>query len=361
LGAGDRLERVTRRATTLTVASLLLVVLVCVAFLMPVPYVTMEPGPTLDTLGESGGKPLIDFGPGVTTYDTTGSLALTTVRVTRPDGRVGVAQAFQAWFDDEVAIVPRDLIYPPEQSAAQAEQETQAQMSGSQLTSEVAGLTEAGYDVPSYVKVSTVVDDAPAHGKLEPGDRILAVDGEPVSTPEEAVAAISDRQPGDPVQLEIRRDGSVQTVEITTVADAEDERTPRVGIAVAPGYDFPVDVVYNVRRSIGGPSAGTMFALAIYDKLTPGSLTGGAFVAGTGEMYADGTVGPIGGVQQKISAAYDEGATIFLVPSDNCDEALGADVDRDDIQLLRVGSLHEAVTSLEALGDDPATAVPTCG
>ena len=335
--------------------------LVCVAFLLPVPYVTMEPGPTVDTLGETDGKPLIDFGPGVRTYDTAGSLALTTVSVTRPDAKVGLAQAFQAWFDDETAIVPRDLIYPPEQSATQAEQETQAQMSGSQVTSEVAGLTEAGYEVPSYVEVSTVVTDGPAEGKLQAGDRILAVDGEPVSTPDEAVKAITDREPGDTVQLGIRRDGSTRTVEITTIADPADEQTPRIGIGVAVGYDFPVDVVYNVSPRIGGPSAGTMFALAIYDKLTPGPLTGGAFVAGTGEIDADGTVRPIGGIQQKIAAAHDDGATVYLVPAANCDEAVGADLDPDDIRLLRIGSLHEAVTSLEALDDDPDAAVPMCG
>ena len=360
--ADDKLERVTRRTTTLTVASLLLVVLTSVAFLLPVPYVTMDPGPTLDTLGENDdGEPLIEFGPGVKTYETTGTLALTTVSVTSPDAKVGLAQAFQAWFDPDSAIVPRDLVYPPEQSVEQAEQETQAQMSGSQLTSEVAGLTEAGYEVPSYVKVSSVLPDGPSEGTLEAGDRIVAVDGEPVSTPENVVSAITDREPGDPVRITIRRDGATQTVEIITMADPEDEQTPRVGMGVAVDYEFPIEVVYNVSRKIGGPSAGTMFALAIYDKLTPGPLTGGQFIAGTGEIDADGAVFPIGGIQQKIAAAHEEGATIFLVPADNCDEALEADVDQDEIRLVRVSSLHEAVTSLESLDEDPNASVPVCG
>lgn len=350
----------TRRTTTLTVASLLLVVLVSVAFLLPVPYVTMEPGPTIDTLGDIDGKPLIDFGSGVKTYPTEGSLALTTVSVTRPGTKVGLGQAFQAWFDGDSAIVPRDLIYPPDQSVMQAEQETQAQMSGSQVTSEVAGLTEAGYHVPSYVKVTSVLPDGPSDGTLEAGDRIVSVDGVAVTTPEQAVAAITDREPGDPVRLGIRRGGDAQTVEVTTVADPSDATTPRIGISVGVGYDFPVDVIYNVSPKIGGPSAGAMFALAIYDKLTPGPLTGGASIAGTGEIDAAGTVAPIGGIQQKVSAAQDEGATIFLVPADNCDEALGADVDFDDIRLVRVTSLHDAVTSLEALEDDAAASVPTC-
>jgi len=233
-------------------------------------------------------------------------------------------------------------------------------MSGSQVTSEVAGLTEAGYHVPSYVKVTSVLPDGPSDGTLEAGDRIMSVDGVAVATPEQAVAAITDREPGDPVRLGIRRGGDAQTVEVTTVADPSDATTPRIGISVGVGYDFPVDVIYNVSPKIGGPSAGAMFALAIYDKLTPGPLTGGASIAGTGEIDAAGTVAPIGGIQQKVSAAQDEGATIFLVPADNCDEALGADVDFDDIRLVRVTSLHDAVTSLEALEDDAAASVPTC-
>jgi len=361
LGAGDKLGRMSRRATTLTVASLMLVVLVAVTFLLPVPYVTMEPGPTLDTLGETDGKPLIDFGPGVKTYETAGSLALTTVSVTRPDSKLGLAQAFEAWFDGSAAIVPRDLIYPPEQSSAEAEEETRAQMSGSQLTSEVAGLTEAGYDVSSFVEVSSVEANGPADGTLESGDQIVAVDGEPVATPDEAIAAITNRQPGDTVELDLRRNGATQAVEITTAADPDNEQTPRIGISVGAEYDVPVDVVYNVSRRIGGPSAGTMFALAIYDKLTPGPLTGGASIAGTGEIEADGTVRSIGGIQQKIAAAADDGATIFLVPAGNCEEAVGADVDLDSIQLVRISSLHDAVTSLEALDDDPGATVPACG
>lgn len=351
----------TRRATTLTVASVLLVVLVSVAFLLPVPYVTMQPGPTLDTLGESGDKELIEFSPGVKTYETTGSLALTTVSVTRPDSRVGLGQAFTAWFDADSAIVPRDLIYPPEQSVAESEQEGQAQMSDSQQASEVAGLRAAGYDVKPYIEVSTVLPDGPADGNLEPGDRILAIDGEQVAMPDVAVAAIVARNPGDSVRLDIRRNGSTRSVDIITSADPEDAKTPRIGIGLATGYDSSVDVVYNVSRRISGPSAGTIFALAIYDKLTPGSLTGGQSIAGTGEIAADGTVTQIGGIQQKIAAAYEAGASVFLVPSPNCDEAVGADVDPEQITLVEINTLDEAITSLEALGTDPQAAVPTCG
>ncbi|MBA2531054.1 MAG: PDZ domain-containing protein [Nocardioidaceae bacterium] len=350
----------TRRVATLTVASVLLIILTSVAFFLPVPYVTMEPGPTLDTLGESDDEPLIEFGPGVKTYETTGSLSLTTVSVTRPGAAVKLSQAFTAWFDPDSAIVPRDLIYPPEQSASEAEEEGVAEMSGSQQASEVAGLIEAGYDVKSWVEVSTVVPDGPADGSLQPADRIVSVDGEKVSTLEAVVSAVTARDPGDSVRLVVRRDGSSRTIDITTVADSEDADVPRIGVGLAAAYMSAVEVVYNVGRRISGPSAGTMFALAIFDKLTPGSLTGGQAIAGTGEISADGTVMSIGGIQQKISAAYEAGATIFLVPADNCEQAVGADVDLDAIMLVEIETLHEAVTSLEALVADPQAAVPTC-
>lgn len=360
LGVDDKLSDMTRRVATLTVASVFLIVLTSVAFLLPVPYVTMEPGPTLDTLGASEDEPLIEFGPGVKTYETTGSLSLTTVSVTRPDAAVKLPQAFTAWFDPDSAIVPRDLIYPPEQSASEAEEEGVAEMSGSQQASEVAGLIEAGYDVEFYATVSTVSTDGPADGNLEPADRILSVDGERVSTPEAVVSAVTARDPGDSVRLGIRRDGWRRTVDIITVADSEDADVPRIGIGLDAAYESAVEVAYNVNRRISGPSAGTMFALAIYDKLTPGSLTGGQAIAGTGEISADGTVLSIGGIQQKISAAYEAGVTIFLVPTNNCEQAVGADVDLDAIMLVEIGSLHEAVTSLEALEADPQAAVPAC-
>ncbi|MGH3454209.1 MAG: S16 family serine protease, partial [Nocardioidaceae bacterium] len=110
--------------------------------------------------------------------------------------------------------------------------------------------------------------------------------------------------------------------------------------------------------AIGGPSAGAMFALAIYDKLTPGELTDGQVIAGTGEIDAEGRVGSIGGVQQKIISSEDAGADIFMVPADNCAEAL--DVDLDGLRLVEMDTLHSAVTSLETLADDPDADVPDC-
>jgi Lon-like protease len=348
----------TSRATTLTVAAMLLVALVSVAVLFPVPYVTMKPGQTVDTLGRTASGPVIEFGPDAETYDTTGQLRMTTVSVTSPDSRVSLWQAIDGWFGADTAVVPRDLVYPPEQSVEEAEQETQLEMTGSQASAQIAGLTEAGYDVPETVQVTAVTPDAPAAGELEAGDQLRAVDGEPVADAQAAIDAVRDREPGDPVTLTVERDGKPRTFRLTTVPSPDDASVPIVGIDIGTVPDFPFTIRFNVDPAIGGPSAGAMFALAIYDKLTPGELTDGQVIAGTGEIDAEGRVGSIGGVQQKIISSEDAGADIFMVPADNCAEAL--DVDLDRLRLVEMDTLHSAVTSLETLADDPDADVPDC-
>ena len=132
----------------------------------------------------------------------------------------------------------------------------------------------------------------------------------------------------------------------------------RVGITPGVGYTFPFDVNVNIGDNIGGPSAGLLMSLAIYDTLTPGSLTSGRDIAGTGTITATGVVGPIGGIQQKIAASRDAGADLFLVPADNCDGIGG--VDPDGMRLAKVSSLAEARGIVEDWAVDPDITLPTC-
>lgn len=347
-----------RRYTTLVVAALLAVALGCVAFLLPVPYVTMKPGPTVDTLGSHNDEQVISFGKDVQTYDTTGSLLLTTVSVTRADSRLNLAEAFASYFDPDDAVVPRDMVYPEGRSAEQAEEVTAAQMAGSKQASEAAALRLAGYEVDSTVTVVDVDGNGPAAGRVKSGDAILAVDGEKIGEPQDAVEAIGSLEPGTTVELRIRRDGSTRTLSVETGPSSDDKEQARVGVTLSSEFDFPIAVENSIGGKIGGPSAGSVFALAIYDKLTRGDLTGGASVAGTGEITGEGDVLPIGGIQQKIAGADAAGADVFLVPSRNC-----ADVAEDDfdLELLEVDDLDQAVSSLEALAEDPDAKVPTCG
>ena len=344
-----------RRSLTLFAASAAALVLVCVAALIPVPYVTMKPGPTFDTLGTLDEKPLFEFGDNVNTYPTDGQLRFTTVSVTSADSDLTLGQAVTAWFDDTDAVVPRDVIYPEGQTAEEAKEETSMQMSSSQTLSEAVALRAAGYDV--HVKVEKPIDPkGPSAGKLEIGDTILAVDGDKVHSPDEVVAAIAPLDPGTKVELDVERGRDKRDVTVTTEPNPEDDSMSRIGVGV--GYDFPFKVKKRVSEDVGGPSAGTMFALAMYDELTRGSLTGGEVIAGTGTIAPDGKVGPIGGIQQKIAGAAAADATIFLTPTGNCDEAVAGD--DHGMELVKVKSFDQAVESLRALADDPDAEVPRC-
>jgi PDZ domain-containing protein len=206
--------------------------------------------------------------------------------------------------------------------------------------------------------VAGVVEDGAAADVLKAGDVIVEIDGAAVATSEAAIQTIGAKQPGESVSLTIERDGTQQTVDVVTRPDVDDPTVPRVGISLGTAYDYPIEINNNVGREIGGPSAGSMFALAIYDKLTPGELTGGKTVAGTGEITADGVIGPIGGVRQKMAGADNAGASIFLVPAANCTEA--ADGDDHGLTLVKVSRLDDAIASLEKLAKNPDAEVPTC-
>jgi PDZ domain-containing protein len=342
----------------MVVATISLIVLTCIAYLVPMPYVTMRPGPAFDTLGTFDDKPMFTFGDGVKTYPTTGSLDFTTVSVTRADAQMSLADGIRAYLDGDTAVVPKSLVYPDDQSAEQATQQSAAQLDGSKDSSRVAALRAAGYTVDGRPQVAGVVEDGAAADVLKAGDVIVEIDGAAVATSEAAIQTIGAKQPGESVSLTIERDGTQQTVDVVTRPDVDDPTVPRVGISLGTAYDYPIEINNNVGREIGGPSAGSMFALAIYDKLTPGELTGGKTVAGTGEITADGVIGPIGGVRQKMAGADNAGASIFLVPAANCTEA--ADGDDHGLTLVKVSRLDDAIASLEKLAKNPDAEVPTC-
>jgi PDZ domain-containing protein len=349
----------TRRTASLTLAGVLLVATVALAMLKPVPFVTMSPGPTENTLGEIGGRQIIQIS-GHETYPTQGALDLTTVSVTPPGVNIRLPEAVRAWFDPDRALLPSDVVYPPSESVDEVEQQNVQQMRGSQQTAVAAALTELGIPVGRTVVVASVSANAPASGKLKPGDVLLRVNGEVIKNLDDVADAMAGLSPGDQATFVVERKGDRLTVDVATEADPDDPAHAIVGIGISAAYDLPFDVKVDIGSGIGGPSAGTIFALAIYDKLTPGSLTGGARVAGTGEINDDGTVSAIGGIAQKIVGAENGGATVFLVPAPNCAEALDANVATSSIQLVKVSTLHGAVTSLEALAANPQAAVPRC-
>lgn len=346
------------RAITFAAAAAL-VLLTGIAFFVPIPYGSMRPGPAFDTLGEFEGAPMIEFGSEVQTYDTDGSLFFTTVSVTRQDFEMSLVHAISVYFQPNTELIPRDVLFPEAQTQEETEQIAAAQLDQSKVDAEVAGVRAAGFTVPEWPEVASVLPDSPATGIIETGDKIRSVNGVATNTPFDVITQITSVAVGDTVRVVVDRDGEEISAEIVTfAADAEPDR-PRIGVQLISGYDMPVDVDNNVGHSIGGPSAGTMFALAIYDKLTPGALAGGKKIGGTGTINSFGQVGRIGGVKQKIAGAANQGASVFLVPADNCSEAL--DGEDFSMTLVKISTLDDAIRALEAISAGNTAAVPRCG
>ena len=169
------------------------------------------------------------------------------------------------------------------------------------------------------------------------------------------VAAVAENGTDTPAEVLVEHaDGTQETLQITPTI-SETTEAPALGIAAGYSYDFPFDVEIQL-DDVGGPSAGMMFALGIIDKTTPGELNGGERVAGTGTITASGTVGPIGGIRQKLYGALDACATVFLAPSSNCDEVVGHVP--DGVRVVRVATFDEGLSAVEdiASGEDEALA-----
>ena len=328
------------------VGAVIVMVLSVGVMVAPVPYVVLEPGPTWDTLGEDGGEPVIQVeGDGVSVTDSAGQLHMTTVSV---DSEVDLLDAIYAWFDAEDAVVPEELIFPPDQTPEEVEQRNAEQFTRSQTAAETAALRQLGY--PSVVAVASVAEGTPADGRLAAGDVIETVDGAEVTDVPTLQRLVTAQPAGTTLAIGYRRDGEPGRTEVTTAAVGEDD-TPRLGVAVTYQVDAPFEVTIGL-EDIGGPSAGLVFALGIIDKLEPEDLTGGRIIAGTGSIDELGNVGAIGGIAQKLVAAGQLGATAFLVPSPNCAEALANAP--PGMTLIRVGTLEQALAGLADLRADRA-------
>lgn len=342
-----------RRTLAGLVALPLLAALYLAAVLLPVPYVVYSPGVTVNVLGERDGKPIVQVS-GHRTYRDGGALRMLTVYVTRPDSHVSLVQAVSAWIDRDDAVLPYDAVYSTDETQQQSQTESAVQMVSSQDAAVAVALDQLGYDVKPIVEVLNVTTGLPAEGKLQVRDVIEKVDGTTVTSATQVGDLVKASQ-GKPVTFVVRRAGHERTVSVTP---REVQGEPRVGITPGPGYVFPFQVAVDIPSDIGGPSAGLMFSLAIYDTLTPGSLTDGQTVAGTGTIDDKGNVGAIGGIQQKVVAAREAGAKLFLVPSQNCGDVLGAH--NGGMRLVEVSTMPDALKSIQAWVKDPGAALPTC-
>jgi len=344
-----------RRSLTLLIASVGTAVAIAVSVLVPVPYVILGPGPTLNTLGkDSSGQPLITIS-GHASYPTTGHLNLVTVSYQGCAGnRFNIFTALVAWLNPHQAVVPEGEICPAGQTQKQTQEQDTQEMTSSQSTATAAALTQLHIPYSTQVVVVQPQKGFPAYGVLKAGDVITKVDGQPVTSQGGLTRLVYAHPAGSTLTLTVVRDGQGRQVQVGT---RQSGGHPVMGVQITEQYKFPFQVKISV-GDIGGPSAGMMFSLGIIDKLTKLDLTAGRFIAGTGEITARGQVQPIGGIQQKMVGARNAGATIFLTPAANCADTKGAVP--AGLRLVKVSTLNQAVTYLEALKSGHPTSVPSC-
>jgi PDZ domain-containing protein len=340
---------------TLIVAGALFLLLLVLAMTLPVPYVVLTPGPTYNTLGtynyQNKNQNIIVI-DGRTPNKTTGNLNLTTVSYST--SKLTVFDALSAWLQSDEVVVPRSSLFPPGQSTQQVDQQNTADFAESQDDAVAAAGCELGY--PAKFGVVTVLGTGAAHNKLVPGDLLNTVDGKPANTSKLLLAILTAQTPGTKVTLGVTRAGKSTDVPITLGKPVKGRSGASLGIEVGSVCQMPFTVDLGLGNQIGGPSAGTMFALGIIDKVGKVDLTHGRFIAGTGTIDAQGKVGPIGGIALKMIAARDAGATVFLAPSGNCSDVNGAIPSGLDV--VKVNTLHDAVIDLEKTAKNEP--VPHC-
>jgi PDZ domain-containing protein len=346
--------RLSRRSVYTLAGVFLGIALAALLSIVGLPYVVMQPGPISNTLGTIEDKQLITV-KGAETFPTSGTLDFTTVRVLGgPGDKVNAWEVLWAAIDPSSDVYDEELIFPKGLTSKQVEEENTAEMVGSQQEAIAVALRALGKPVTERVTIAKVADDAPSADQLRKDDQIVAVDGQPIRSSEDVRTVIQKHEPGETVSMQLRRDGSLVDVEATT-RDSDGRAT--IGVFLGREFDFPVDVQIQAGDG-GGPSAGTMFALGIYDTLTPGALTGGQHIAGTGTIDSSGAVGPIGGIRQKLVGARDGGARWFLAPADNCDEVVGHVP--DGLRVVRVSTFDEARKAVQDIAAKQADALPTC-
>ena len=320
----------------------------------------MSPGPTQNTLGTpaTARAHRSSRSPGLPTYPTDGALRFTTVRVEGGPGYpVDAWDVLQAWIDPAQEVLPVDQVFDPQVTQQQVAEENAVQMEGSPGGGDrrrAAG-DRQGRRRRHIAIVGThvgVEGQGPARGRRPARARSAASR----SPPTEGVRdALQKKKPGETVSITVTRKGKEQTVVVPTVA-GQGGRTA-LGVLLGLRHDFPGKITIDA-GAIGGPSAGLMFSLGIYDKLTPGPLAGGRQIAGTGTIDDEGQVGPIGGIRQKLAGARADGAQYFLAPADNCDEVVGHVPDGLDV--FKVGTFAEARTAVEEIAQGQTTSLPRC-
>ncbi|MBX3284152.1 MAG: PDZ domain-containing protein [Actinobacteria bacterium] len=338
---------------------LLLLAGVLTVAVRPVPYLALIPGSARSV------EPLVtvtpkDGGPVPDEEAPDDGLLFVTVSVRRPSG----IEALWRLTNDTDQVVPEKTITGGQSREENTRFNLQLMTDSKDKATKVA-LERAGYEVEVRPSGAVVVDLDPTYPVAEavrPGDTIVGADGEVVRTSTDLKDAIAAHRPGDEIELRIEPFGPSEprTARVELRENPDKPGAAQLGVSLddRPDYTFPIEVEIDSGQ-VGGPSAGLAFTLAILDRITPGDLTGPDPVAVTGTIELDGSVGPVGGVLQKTEAAVRAGAKLFIVPTQEYEDAVRAA--RGRLEVRQVTTLDEALAVLEDHGGDPlpATEPPT--
>ena len=367
------LRRLRSKRLMIGIGALLLAVgLVVAGATVRVNKVIEAPGPTWNVLaavpGDDSDQSVITV-TGAQTYPAEGALRMTTVSVSGcPGYPVTLFDVVGAWLSPNKTILERDQVCPPSLSQQDVEETNQAQMTSSQNTAVVAALMETGMATRMVLTVEGTGPDQ-TEGLLQKGDVLTSItpaggQATPTTTYTALRELLTTVPAGTAVDLGIERDGEPMTVSLTTITppDANSDGAPDsegslLGVYLSAEADSDIEATFGLSK-VGGPSAGSMFALGIVDELTPGDLTGGKDIAGTGTIALDGSIGPIGGIEQKMAGAKTDGSGYFLAPASNCADVVGNVP--DGLEVYAVSTLHEAVTTVEAIAAEDTSGASTC-
>ena len=361
--SGESRRRRRLRRAVVAGSFILVVALIAAVFLVPVNAVIEAPGPTWNVLdnGSSSDQDVLKVS-GTETYPTEGALRMTTVSVSGcPGYPVTTADVIAAWFSADKRIVDRNEVCPQDQSAEQVEETGKAQMTASQDSAVIAALVETGKAGAMHLTVTEVTEQQTST-EIQAGDVLETITPQGGQTT--TLASFSQLRElmttipeGTRVTLGVRRGDQKASAALTTIAPQEGTTGSLLGLSLKISVDSPVEATFGL-SDVGGPSAGMMFALGVVDEITPGSLTGGKDISGTGTIDMTGQVGPIGGIQQKMAGARESGSTFFLAPASNCNEVKGHEP--KDMQVFAVNTLHEAVAATEAIASGNTSGLATC-
>ena len=325
------------RARATRTAAIVVVVLLVAGLFVPLPLFVIAPGSAIPV----GERVMLGRAPD----ELSGELLLTTVRIFRPN----VLGVVQAGISRTQEVLTQAEVVPEGADAEEFEETQRALFRESSEVAAAVGLRRAGEQVEISGRgalVSQVVPGSPAAAALRVGDVITAVDGQSIAVAPDLVGALGTSVDGDDVVLTVERGGVSQEVPVT-LGEVEGLDRPGLGVGVST-VDLELSLPFSVevdQGRIGGPSAGLMIALTVYDLADPGDLTAGRRIAGTGTIDLDGDVGPVGGVDAKVVAARNAGATVFLVPE--YEASLAREVAGDDLEIVPVASLDDAVAALQ--------------